>query len=111
MKLSKIVLLLAVVFTFVACATHAQDNRSFNYNAMSKAQLQNRINNAKVEYKHAKARTADAKASLNSAEKAYKQAKTSYQNARKNEKVKSQALKDAEKAMKYKKKIRKLSEQ
>ena len=92
MKLSKIVLSLTVVFTFVACATQAQDNRSFNYNAMSKAQLQNRINNAKVEYKHAKARTADAKASLNSAEKAYKQAKTSYQNARKNEKVKRQAL-------------------
>ena len=38
MKLSKIVLSLTVVFTFVACATHAQDNRSFNYNAMSKAQ-------------------------------------------------------------------------
>ncbi len=55
MKLSKIVLSLTVVFTFVACATQAQDNRSFNYNAMSKAQLQNRINNAKVEYKHAKA--------------------------------------------------------
>ena len=111
MNLSKIVLSLAVVFTFVASTAQAQDKRNFNYNAMSKAQLQNRVNNARIEYKHAKARTADAKASLDLAEKAYKQAKTSYQNARKNEKVKKQALKDAEKAMKYKQKIRKLSEQ
>lgn len=110
MNLSKIVSSLVVVFTFVACATQAQDKRNFNYNAMSKAQLQNRLNNARIEYEHAKARTADEKASLNLSKKAYKQARTSYRNARKNERVKNRALKDAEKAMKYKQKIRKLSE-
>ena len=76
MKLSKVVLSLAVVFTFVASTAQAQDKRNFNHNAISKAQLQHRVNNARLEHEQAKLRRADARASLKLANEARKQANT-----------------------------------
>lgn len=102
---------LSMIVTMSLCAmpTQAQDKRTYNYRTMPKAQLANRVNNAKIEYKRAKDRTKQSKAAYKHAQQAYEQAKKNYQVAQQNEKMKRQALKDAENALKYRNKLRKLN--
>lgn len=97
------------VMTFCVLTAEAQDKRTYNYRTMPKAQLTNRVNNAKIEYKRAQTRTKQSKASYKQAQKAYQQAKKNYQAAQRNEKMKRQALKDAQNALKYRNKLKKLN--
>ncbi|MCR5076739.1 MAG: hypothetical protein K6A82_01720 [Prevotella sp.] len=109
MRIRKIALSLSVTMALCCMTVQAQDKRTYNYRTMPKAQLTNRVNNAKIEYKRAKNRTKQAKASYKHAQQAYQQSRKNYQAAQQNEKMKRQALRDAQNALKYRQKLRKMS--
>lgn len=109
MQTKKITLALVMSMVALVLSVHAQNKKTYDYKTMSKAQLEHRVKNAKIEYKNAKVRTKNAKSSYKSATDAYKIAKKNYQTAQNNEKIKKQALKDAEAAIKYRQKLRKLN--
>lgn len=102
---------IASVFVAALCAVsiNAQDQRTFNYRTMSREQLNNRVNNAQIEYDRAKKNTREAESSCKSAKDSYNQAKSILKQAKEAEKLRKKALKEVQKAVKYRDKLKELS--